>query len=68
MRSYRVNGETRNNDLYLRVYRQYQSMWCSKKVGLLINGGIFFAAVLLYLWMHLGGGMGRKKEDGLRNC
>ncbi|MCD8014362.1 MAG: hypothetical protein LUG99_14520 [Lachnospiraceae bacterium] len=58
-----VNDEEWNYDLYLRVYREYQSMWCSKKVGLLINGGIFAGAVLLCLWMQLSLD-GRKMKPG----
>lgn len=49
-----VNGKKRMNDMHLQVYKEYESKWCSKQVAFIINGGIFVAAFLMFLWLWNG--------------
>lgn len=61
-----VNGKERMNDMYLEVYKEYESKWCSGKEAFLINGGIVGAAFLMILWMCNGGNIRISKKKGVK--
>lgn len=46
-----LNGKEQINDLHMDVYMEYNGKWCSRMAAVIINGGIFLTAVLLYLWL-----------------
>lgn len=48
-----VDGKARINDLYLQAYREYRSAWCSKAVGMFVNGAIFGFAIFIWfgIWI-----------------
>lgn len=47
-----VNNEELPYDLLLQVYYQQTKPFCSRKIGILISGGLFVAVLLMYLWMR----------------
>lgn len=59
-----VNGKERVNDLHLQVLRKYQSPWCSRKAGLIINAGIFLTIFFSCSGMFNGGFCKNKREYG----
>ena len=47
-----VNGKIRQNDLWLQVYDEWEAPWCSARMALFINGGLFMAVIGLYVWLQ----------------
>ncbi len=47
-----VNGETRQNDLWLQVYEEYTASWCPLSMGILLNGGWFLIICALSLALY----------------
>lgn len=60
----KVNGKERNNDLRLCVYKEYQSSWCSRKIGMLINGMWILVAGGLSVWLFCSNEYVYKRKRG----
>lgn len=47
-----VDGTEQVSDLWIQVYNEYDAPWCSRKLGFLINGGLFTAVLILSIWLR----------------